>query len=244
MKKLLPYLLFAVVVFACRQGGDQPQPDPAQPETYVKAEYADWYTFHSPANVMVEGVWGDRDKTLLIAGFSSIHRSVDGGKTWTMTLNNHPAYGITMSKDTLFSLTGKATLFGPQGQRSVLSTPGVFSTDDGKSWKPYAGRQPTLVGDAITNGVAFDPIMASNGTSYAIRPIADQSNQIPRSDLISVTVNGLRTVDLPNAHRLSSLYLDPKGRLYVVGSAALCGNAFCQPQTTQSVVYISKRPLP
>jgi hypothetical protein len=239
MKNILLTLLLGTLLLACQQGSEEPP----QPEPYVKAEYPDWYTFQAPKNMQINGVWGDIDKTLLIAGISSIHRSTDRGKTWTKVYNNHPAFGIAMVQDTLFSLQGRVWRPGPEFTSVLLDAPGVYSVDDGKTWRLYNRRHRRLsnVLDNLSYGVAIDPVTASSGAVYRIKPVVEPGNTSSRS---SIVMSAQRSVDLPNTHQLRSLYVDSRQRLYIVAEPAQCGREFCEPNTSLSVVYVSKKPMP
>lgn len=236
MKKLL-YLLIVLLIGACQKTDSDT----------VAPEYKDWYILRSPVDRAIEGVWGDRDKTLLISTMFSIFRSTDQGRNWQKVHQQSIGmFGVVQYKDTLFTMNGLA------GYRALTNADN-YSVDDGKSWKRYAKYNPVFENrpnPAATSQFPINPITASNGTTYRINQVfLDGPNATTGlSETPGVITADKRRIDLPQLHQLNSLYLDPKERLYIVGSDAVCGRgqnfSFCNSQEGRGVVYISKTVLP
>lgn len=222
----------------------------------VEPEYQDWYTLKSPIDNGIQGVWGDRDKTLLITTMFNIFRSTDQGKNWQEVDSQQIGImGIVEYQDTLFAMNG--ILGGADTQ--VLIHPGKYSVDDGKSWTPYRKINPFFNDipniSPVTHQQLFaNPVAASNGITYKINQVFLDSPTatIGRLETPGVIALDGRRIDLPQLHQLRSLYLDSKQRLYISGTDAVCGRgvesgepfSFCNSKLGRGVVYISKNPLP
>ncbi|MPR37309.1 hypothetical protein [Salmonirosea aquatica] len=222
----------------------------------VEPEYQDWYTLKSPIDKDIQGVWGDRDKTLLIATTFNIFRSTDQGKNWQeVDAQQSGIFGIIEYRDTLFAMNGLLT-----GQDSqVLVNAGKYSVDDGKSWTPYRKVNPffdlwSTIGPVTHQQLYANPVITPNGTSYKINQVFMDSPTATsgRFETPGVITSDGRRIDLPQLHQLRSLYLDSKQRLYIAGTDAVCGRggktgepfSFCNSKEGRGVVYISKNPLP
>jgi len=222
----------------------------------VEPEYQDWYTLKSPIDEVIQGVWGDWDKTLLIATTFNIFRSTDQGKNWQEVGGQQSGItGIIEYRDTIFAMNG--LLNGQDTQ--VFVNAGRYSVDDGKSWTPYRkvnlffDKWPAI--DPVTHRQLYaNPVIASNGVSYKINQVFVDSPTATSGHFETpgvITSNG-RKIALPQLHQLRSLYLDSKQRLYISGTDAVCGRggktgepfSFCNSREGRGVVYISKNPLP
>ncbi|WP_247237082.1 hypothetical protein [Telluribacter sp. SYSU D00476] len=222
----------------------------------VEPEYRDWYTLKSPIDQQIQGVWGDRDNTLLIATTFNIFRSTDQGRNWQEVDSQQSGIsGIIEYRDTLFAMNGLMT----EQDRQVFVNAGKYSVDDGKSWTPY--RKVNLffdkwsaIGPVTHQQLYANPVIAPNGLSYKINQVFVDSPMATSGHFETpgvITSDG-REIVLPQLHQLRSLYLDSKQRLYISGTDAVCGRggktgepfSFCNSRKGRGVVYISKNPLP
>lgn len=222
----------------------------------VALEYSDWYTVKAPVDEVIESVWGEREKTLLIATTFSVFRSTDQGKNWQQVDRYQQGIsGIIQHQDTLFVMTG-VTTYGPNGGfRQIMANVAKCSVDNGQSWQsyrkynPYFDR-PSL--EPIDQKLYINPVTTKAGTTYTIyRDFISGSPSSGTYETPGVITDSGRRIDLPQLHQLKSLYLDPQQRLYVSGSDAVCGRghsgatfSFCNSKNGRGVVYISKQPLP
>ncbi|WP_157627217.1 hypothetical protein [Spirosoma luteum] len=214
------------------------------------AEYPDWYTLKAPVDKEIQGVWGNRDKTLLISTGSAIFRSTDQGNHWQQVHQQSVGmFGIVQYRDTLFTMNGLLNY-------RVLTTADNFSVDDGKSWQPYQ-RRGSLAFDYYPlmgyNGFPINPVTASNGVNYKINQVFLNGPTATTGifETPGIITSDGRRIDLPQLHQLHSLYLDDQQRLYISGTDAVCSRghsgesfSFCNSQQGRGVVYISKWPLP
>ena len=216
----------------------------------VLAEYPDWYTIKAPVDKTILGVWGNRDKTLLISTGYAVYRSTDKGSHWQEVLPQQPIgiFGVVQSQDTLFTMT---TLVGYR----ALASANKFSIDDGKTWQDYRGRNRIFDVPYPATAYPFpiNPVMASNGVNYRINQVFLDGPTATTgvSETPGITTSNGRRIDLPQLHQLQSLYLDDQQRLYIAGTDAVCGRghsgesfSFCNSKQGRGVVYISKKPLP
>lgn len=240
------YLLLLLGTLSCKK---------AELDT-IEPEYQDWYTLKSPIDKDIQGVWGDRDETLLISTNFKIFRSTDQGKNWQeVDAQQSGISGIVEYRDTLFAMNG--LLSGQDIQ--VFVNAGKYSVDDGKSWTPY--RRVNLFFDKLPDinpathrQLYANPVTAPNGISYKINRVFVDSPTATSGhfETPGVVTSDNRRIDLPQLHQLRSLYLDSKQRLYVSGTDAVCGRggktgepfSFCNSKQGRGVVYISKNPLP
>lgn len=221
----------------------------------VEPEYQDWYTLKSPIDSGIQGVWGDRDKTLLITTMFNIFRSTDQGKNWQEVDSQQSGImGIVEYQDTLFAMNSLAGF-----DQQVLIHPGKYSVDDGKNWTPYRKVNAFFnrlydINPVTHQQLYANPIIASSGISYKINRVFLDGPTVTIGAFETpgvITSNG-RRIDLPQLHQLHSLYLDSKQRLYISGTDAVCGRggktgepfSFCNSKLGRGIVYISKNPLP
>lgn len=247
MKTLL-YCSLLLLALSCKKA----PADIVDPEhDTVLAEYPDWYTLRSPVDKEIVGVWGDRDKTLLISTGFAIFRSTDKGQHWQQVLQqSNGMFGIVQYRDTLFTMTSFINY-------RALASPDKYSVDNGKNWQPYQKRG-NLALDYIPslgyNGFPVNPITASTGVSYKINQVFldGPTATVGNFETPGVITSDGRRIDLPQLHQLQSLYLDDQQRLYIAGTDAVCGRggktgepfSFCNSKQGRGVVYISKHPLP
>ena len=159
--KTLPYCLLLLAVLSCKK---------TDADTVIP-EYADWYTIKAPIDRAIEGVWGNRDKTLLITTSYQIFRSTDQGNNWQQVYQQRSGmFGVVQYRDTLFTMNGMSN--GQQGQ--VLVNAGNYSVDDGKTWQRYTKPNPALqvpLWGQAEKQLQINPVTASNGVSYKINQV-------------------------------------------------------------------------
>ncbi|MEP6537269.1 MAG: SBBP repeat-containing protein [Bryobacteraceae bacterium] len=162
--------------------------------------------FQFPPGASVFGLAVDpTNSNTVYAGTSTlgIHKSTDGGLTWT-AINN----GIPLLRDATIDVRG--IWIAPAGPRVLFGSSAlglVRSADDGNTWTMVAGGNSFSV-------VAFD--LASPGTLYFV-----DGNTISKSADSGLTF--LRTSSLPNQAALLAFVLDPhqSGVLYAGTSAGI-----------------------
>lgn len=238
MKSIGYGLVLLLVLAACHRDN----PDTVQPE------YTAWYILRSPDAGSIDAVWGDIDRTVVIASTTlALYRTTDRGESWQQVYaKNQPVTGLVMQKDTLFATSG---MLYAGGEVTLVNT-ALYSIDLGATWLTYHRINPTfdLVGYAGNSGIKTNPVTATNGVTYTIRrQYLNDSTKI-RGRFITpgvVTQTG-RQIDLPKRHQLRSLALDAKGRLYAAGSDEVCELSpnFRYCNGGKGVVYVSKNPLP
>lgn len=244
--KIALFLLLLLGVLSCKK---------TETDT-VAPEYQDWYTLKAPIDKDIQGVWGDRDKTLLISTMYNIFRSTDQGRNWQEVDSQQSGItGIIEYRDTLFAMNGLGNGLDTQ----LFIHPGKYSVDDGKSWTPYRKFNPFFDKPSNINSVTHSQLYANsvtalNGQSYKINQVFLDSPTATSGyvETPGVITSDGRRIDLPQLHQLRSLYLDSKQRLYISGTDAICGRggktgepfSFCNSKQGRGVVYISKNPLP
>lgn len=235
------------------------EPDIVAPEDdTVLAEYPDWYTLKAPVDKQIVGVWGDRDKTLLITTGYALFRSTDKGSHWQQVLPQQSVglFGVVQNQDTLFTMSGLANQSAGEAYQQAMIQANNYSLDDGKTWQPYTRRNPILADiptyGAVDKRLLINPVVTSTGTKYKVNRVFISGS--PTSGIYEtpgvITSTG-RRIDLPQLHQIESLYLDDQQRLYIAGSDAVCGRghsgegfSFCNSKQGRGVVYVSKFPLP
>ena len=230
-----------------------------KPDTILD-EYPDWYTIKAPIDRDIQGVWGNRDKTLLISTKFLLFRSADQGKNWQQVHQQSVAmFGVVQNGDTLFTMNGLAlqTLKGSDESPQFLITADNYSLDDGQTWQRYSGRNQLLSGmptpGTVDRRLLVNPVVTTTGDSYKINRVFLDGPTATTGIFETpgvVTATG-RRINLPQLHQLQSLYLDEQQRLYIAGTDAVCGRghsgeafSFCNSKQGRGVVYISKKPLP
>lgn len=249
MRTLLYCSLLLLTLSCKRTPSDHVDPNPDT----VLAEYPDWYTLKAPVDKDIQGVWGNRDKTLLISTRYLLFRSTDQGKNWQQVHQQSIAmFGVVQNGDTLFTMSGLAsqTFIGSNESPQFLIKADNYSLNDGQTWQPYRGRNRLLTDmpdpGTVNKRLLVNPVVATTGDSYKINRVfldgPTATTGISETPGV-VTATG-RRIDLPQLHQLQSLYLDEQQRLYIAGSDAVCGQEFCNSKQGRGVVYISKHPLP
>ena len=238
--KLFSYCLLFLAVLACRKSESD----------IVFPEYPDWYTIVAPVDKDIDGVWGNRDKTLLISTGDRIFRSTNQGRNWQQVHQQSLGmFGVVQYHDTLFTMSGLSN-------GRYLTSASNYSVDDGKTWQGYIQRGSDFdapVPGSKQKGFEANPVTASNGTVYKINQVFLNGPTVTTGvfETPGVVTSDGRQIDLPQLHQLHSLYLDDQGRLYIAGTDAVCTRAgsgekfrFCNSEGGRGVVYISKKPLP
>ena len=246
MVKTLSSFLLLVGILSC----NETQPDKIAPE------YPDWYTLKAPIDEPIQGVWGEWEKTLVIATTYNLFRSTDQGKNWQQVDQQQQGIsGIVQHRDTLFVLNG-VTTYGPiGGLKQIMANVAKFSVDNGQTWQAYRKYNPYFDRprlEPIDQKLYINPVTAKAGTTYTInRDFITGSATNGTYETPGVITDDDRRIDLPQLHQLNSLYLDIQQRLYISGTDAVCGRggsgqsfSFCNSKNGRGVVYISKSPLP
>lgn len=216
-------------------------------------ETEDWIKITSPVDGNVYGVYGNIDHTLIISTGYRVYYTQNQGRSWQKA--DFPptawAFGFTMKGDTLYSLSGRGP--GSASPGVYASSPDYFSVDHGKTWKD----QRTTIPPYGMLREAYRAIQTpqnrwktSGGISYEIEelktPMCPACTTIHYLQTPGLQTSDGRKIRLPQEHQIQSLYLDSSQRLYVAGSAAVCGGTtdfhFCDGQ--RGVIYISKKALP
>lgn len=236
------FFSFAVIIltFSCQK----PLPD------YIAPQYPAWYTLTSPIDDVIQGVWGDYDKTLLIATNYAIFRSENKGKNWQQVDQSQTGIsGIVEHRDTLFAMNGIVSKDNIQ----LYANAGKYSVDDGNKWIPYRRYNPFFDTRFSNNSLYINSVAAPNGTVYRINEIflTGVGTLMGQFDTPGVITTDGRRIDLPKSHQLRSLYMDGRNRLYLTGTDAICSQPpatqttlFCNSKNGRGIVYISKQPLP
>lgn len=220
------------------------------------SEYLDWYTLKAPVDEPIQGVWGEWEKTLLIATTFRVFRSTDQGKSWQQVDQQQQGIsGIIQHQDTLFIMNG-ITTYGPNGGlRQIMANVAKSSVDNGRTWQAYRKYNPYFDRpklEPLDQKLYINPITTAAGTTYIInRDFITGSATSGTYETPGVLTDSGRRIDLPQLHQLNSLYLDARQRLYISGSDAVCGRghsgepfSFCNSKNGRGIVYISKQPLP
>ncbi|PQA59679.1 beta propeller repeat protein [Siphonobacter curvatus] len=238
------YLLTFLVVafFSCKP--DSKNPDKAgQPR-----ETQDWLILTAPEEREVWGVYGNIDSTLVISTGYKLYYTQDRGKSWHKSDYSVMAWVMAFAPraDTLFTLSSQWS--SSAYPEKYAANPGDYSTDQGKSWFSIPPRTLTIAQrDSLR--VPRNRLKAANGVVYEIDQLLTPT--CPNCSSSYVQTIGYKTstgrrVALPQEHQIQSIYLDSQQRLYISGSAAVCGGIkdfkFCDGQ--RGVIYISKKPLP
>ncbi|TGE03804.1 hypothetical protein [Hymenobacter fodinae] len=233
MKSLFFSALLLLTVGACQ----------SEVERDVQPENADWYILKAPDARAIEGVYGDIDGTLVITTGYKIYQTTDRGKTWRATnySSNRGLFGFVQVADTLLVLNTQSTNSSDPAT-PYANTPSYFSVNQGATWQPYRNWRR----DSHEPQIARNKINTSSGTEYYI-DIARTPSSTPSGsylETIGIATSKGDKILLPQAHQITSLYLDAKSRLCVTASAPLCGRnenfAFCGDQN--GVLYITKNP--
>lgn len=217
----------------------------------ISPAYEDWYTLRAPVDSEIQGVWGDWDKTLLIATRTNVYRSTDQGKNWQEVLpfQSHGMFGIAQYQDTLFTMTGLSN-------SQFLTSAKNYSVDDGKTWKAYTRYNPVFepyrYAGQVNTQFSINPVVNSSGVSYRINQVFLNwpTATMGLFETPGIVTSDGRKIDLPQLHQLRSLYVDSQQRLYISATDAVCGRghsgesfSFCNSKNGRGVVYIAKKSL-
>ncbi|HEX8428499.1 hypothetical protein [Hymenobacter sp.] len=238
MKRLLLPVLLLLTLGACQRDSD---------EDVVQPEDKDWYILTSPDNRAIQAVHGDIDGTLVITTNYKIYQTKDRGKTWSTAnyTSNLGLFGFLQQQDTLLALNAQ---LGNASNSTVAyaAGPSHFSLDEGATWKPYRNWrwkvdwEPRIARNRVTS-----PAGTEYSIDYLLTPISPNSSS-SYVETVGVKTSTGRSLSLPQQHQLTSLYMDAKSRLYVTGSAPVCGRgdkfAFCGEQN--GTLYVSKSSQP
>ncbi len=240
MWKPIFYLLLISLTLGCKP----------KENNEILPEYDDWYALKAPETSDIMASFGDIDNTLLIATRYRIYSTSDRGRTWTkarlaVTPNAFDLFGFSTAGDTLLALTS----FRSVGSDSVYLynavEPRLYSTDRGINWNVYAAS----TGRSNPRYSVSEPlnrVESASGTPYIVK-----RELTIVSDTASVETTGIAGLNnelltLPERHWIHSIRLDAKDRLYVSGSASLCGTLkeFRYCGDPNGILYVSKEPLP
>ncbi|RPD47879.1 hypothetical protein DNI29_10605 [Hymenobacter sediminis] len=238
MKPLVLSALLLLSLGACQKEKDV-QPTPA-----FQTEYAEWYALRAPDDRAIEAVSGNLDGTLVISTAFHIYQTKDRGKTWKQ--GNYPSsigvMGFAQIQDTLLALTGQVNT---APNTSYATHPSVFSLDEGLTWQRYRNWRREHFDPRVARAVVTTPSGTEYSLAYKLTPTSPNSTS-SYVETVGVNSSAGQQLTLPQEHQLKTLYLDKQSRLYVAGSAALCGRrekfAFCGEQN--GVLYVSKKPQP
>lgn len=239
MKRLYLLGLLILALSACKRNA------PAEPEPEFKPrETEDWLILTAPEEREVWGVFGNIDSTLLITTGYKIYYTQDRGNSWQESdyKPGSGVFGITSLADTLYALTTQRGY--PVNGISYAINPQFQSIDGGKTWIPSFNRRAY---ESIA--LPRNQTQTANGLIYSIdqelTAVCTSCSNYYLETPGFKTPQG-RKVLLPEQHQLQSIYLDSQQRLYLSGSAAVCGGvgnmSFCKGH--RGVIYISKKALP
>lgn len=227
MKHALLVLAAFIFLISCKKE-DSPAPDPENP---------DWYVLRAPDNRDIKAVHGNIDDTLVITTGFKIYITTDKGKNWTTTNYNAQVglFGFMEQQDTLFVLEsqyGSSTVLG----NSFAGQPSWYSADHGLTWRQVRRRAAM---DAWK--VPINYAYSGNGIVFGIDIIQTGSY----IQTVGIKSESGRRISLPAHHQLINVYFDPQSRLYVTGSAPICGEGedFKYCNDPNGTVYVSKHPI-
>lgn len=237
MRLPLIFCLSLLALGACQQ----------DPEEEVQPEYADWYALRAPDDRAIEAVHGDIDGTLLITTGFKIYQTTDRGRTWRTAdyQSNSGLFGFLQVQDTLLVLnTQLGSAF--DSTTAFAAHPSHFSLDQGMTWKRYTDwRRRTDFEPRVARNRATSPSGTEYSIDFLLTPISPQSSS-SYVETVGIKTSTGQLLSLPKEHQLKSVYFDALSRLYVTGSASVCGRgkdfSFCGEQN--GVLYVSKKPQP
>lgn len=234
MKKSLLTGFFFCILMGC------------QHEKNVLPDYPGWYALKVPEANAIEAVYGNIDSTLILATITTIFRTTNRGKSWTEVKREDVSHGIlslASVRDTIFALDGMTVREDTTIARNHVyygSDPYLYSVDGGQSWKLFPLNNRKL-------SVPTNELKTPSGRIYTIDELL--TPQMPGSwyrETVGIRVSDGRQLSLPNRQQIRSIYFDSRNRLYVAGSAAVCGGLkdfhFCGDEN--GVLYVSKQPQP
>lgn len=228
MKQLLLAFAALLLLFSCKKE-DSPVP---------QLENADWYILRSPDNRDIRAVHGNIDDRLVITTGFKIYTTANKGKTWeTSDYNGNVGLVAFMVKeDTLFAMEGKRSSATAVGNSFGIQ-PYWFSLNKGLNWKPMRGR-PGLDEWQVPINYAY----SGNGIKFSIDMEQTPEGYLNTKGVVSESGN---KISFPAHHQLINVHFDGKSRLYVSGSAPICGENenFKYCDDPNGSVYISRKPV-
>jgi hypothetical protein len=234
--KQISHFLFGLILIAmsCR-------PDHKQ----IPPESENWYILKIPeayADQSVQAVYGDVNKTLIVATLFDVFRTTDQGRNWKRVRidGNHGIFGFATKKDTLCMLDTKRNL--ANNPVVYASSPFQYSLDGGLVWQLYRGFSRF--------NVPLNELKTTSGLTYRINevftPVTPTSTDKFFTETTGISVSDGRLLTLPQRHQIKSIYLDANQRLYISSSAAVCGSlsdfSFCGEKN--GIIYVSKKLQP
>lgn len=242
--KTLFYFILILAALSCKK---------TESDT-VAPDYADWHTLKAPIDEPIQAVWGELESTLVIATTFKLYRSTDQGKNWQQVDQLQGGIsGFVHHNDTLFVMTG----FINTPTAHIMAHASKFSLDAGESWQVYRKYNPLFDTRSslgpVNPKLYIDSVRTIIGTTYTINKVyLDPPTAVSRRvEMPNVITDQGRIVKLPQWHKIQSLYLDPKQRLYLAATDAICersdsgkGYTYCNSKQGRGMVYISKSPLP
>lgn len=230
MRQFLPFLASLLLLFACeKEEKNTPQP-----------EDPNWYVLRAPDNREIKAVHGNIDDTLVITTGFKIYVTTDQGKTWQTGSYNAGIglFAFIKSEDTLFAMEGQRGSFTTRDNAFGIQ-PYWCSLDNGLTWSRARG---SMAKDGWQ--VPINYAYSGNGIKFGIDMI-----QTPEGYLRTIGIkseSGTR-LTLPGNHQLISIYFDHTSRLYVTGSAPLCGQGntfeYCDDKTRNGTLFVSRKPV-
>lgn len=237
MKLPLIFSLLLMSLGACQRNS----------EDEVQPEYADWYALRAPDDRAIEAVHGDIDGTLLITTGFKIYQTTDRGRIWRTAnyQSNSGLFGFVQLQDTLLVLnTQRGSAFDSTTAYAIHAS--HFSLDQGMTWKPYmdwrrhSDSELTIARNRATSAAGIE-----YSIDFLLTPLSPQSSN-SYVETVGIKTSTGKLLSLPQDHQLKSVYFDASSRLYVTGSAPLCGRnqnfSFCGEQN--GMLYVSKKPQP
>ncbi len=231
--------IFYLALFTLVMGCDRKE------KTDVLPDYQEWYALKAPGTGSIVASFGDIENTLLIATRYRVYLTKDRGKTWTETKlvsNSFDLYGFSAVGDTLVALTESWRKTGDSARYAVR--PRLYSIDGGKNWEIYADRNPRFPEKGVKQ--SLNQVTTPSGVGYAIKVDLTVNAGVAYVETVGIAGTNNELLTLPQRHQIHSIRLDSKNRLYVSGSAAVCGTLqdfkYCGDEN--GVLYVSKKPLP
>lgn len=242
MKTVYLFILLFFIFFSCKPDSDNPDKASKPRET------KDWLILTAPEEREVWGVYGNIDSTLVISTGYKLYYTQDKGQSWHASKYESMSWvmAFTARADTLFALSSQWSSSAYPEKYAV--GPGFYSTDRDKSWLTIPLRTLSIA-DYDSLRVPRNRLKGANGVIYEIDQVI--TPMCPSCTNSYVQTVGYKTstgrrIALPEEHQIQSIYLDSQQRLYIAGSAAVCGGMkdfhFCDGQ--HGVIYISKKSLP
>jgi hypothetical protein len=223
---LIPVALIVSNFFSCEEG--------AEPTANDADTHQDWIKLSIPGEREALAVFGDIERTLVVATWYGTYFSKDSGNTWQKSPGSRSGVvGLLSANDTLFAM--HATLTDSVGNKSATEAQ-HYSLDSGQNWQVY--RQ------ARQHSQPMDRDTTSQGTVYEVR-MNVTNNYVNPSDLLRTDGGFTSTVEVPFKHHFHEVYVDQNDRVYV----AVAGDRHNPEDNTltccyDALLYVSKAPNP